>query len=111
MPCPKGEGAGVFVYRVPSVIGGGLLWGHNSQHFQPTLHLGRVGRQRKPPEKELRVLAVGSQAGVSKHGKCQGEMGGVLMAAAIDPRVLTQSKGGGPKSYKAELVFERGLGR
>lgn len=38
-------------------------------------------------------------------------MGGVLMAAAINPRVLTQSKGGSPESDKAELVFELGLGR
>lgn len=57
------------------------------------------------------MLAVGSQAGVSKQGKCQGEAGGVLMAAAINPRVLTQSEGGGLESYKAELVFELGLGR
>lgn len=53
---------------------------------------------------------MGSQAGVSKHDKCQGEAGGVLTAAAIDPRVLTPSRGGGQESDKAELTFEWDLG-
>lgn len=55
---------------------------------------GRAGRQ-SPQEKNFRVVAIGSQPGMCKQGKCQGHMGGELMAAAIDPRVLTQREGGG----------------
>lgn len=77
----------------------------------PTHPAHAEGRQtEKAPETESRVLAVGSQAGVSKHDKCQGETGGVLMATAIDPQVLTPSRGDGQERDKVELTFERDLG-
>lgn len=33
------------------------------------------------------------------------------MAAAVDPQLLTRSRGGGEESDKAGLALERGLGR
>lgn len=56
---------------------------------------------------------MGSQADVSKHGKCSMDVGvgAALTVAALDPGVLTQSEGEVRESYTGELTLELGLGK
>lgn len=70
MSCPKGRELGCVYHQLLAAV---TL--ETELHTSPThLMLGQSG-QRQTSEKELQKLAVGSHAGVSKHGKCKTDVG------------------------------------